>query len=182
MIGFTFCGKHSYRDFGLHVKTRSRSTLASRRKRQVEIPGRDGVYTFDGETYDVKVVELTCSVEASSIADFRAKMRRIAAWLQQSGELSFDDEPGISCRAKVYNSMAPEEYLPGGTVPIVFECHPIASGAQHTIALEITKRGNQITVPYDGTAPAPCLVQIYNAGDTAVNGIRIIMTGGVHDA
>lgn len=178
MIGFTFCGKHSYRDYGLAVKSRSRSMLASRRKRQVEVPGRDGVYTFDGETYDIKICELSCAIEAESIADFRAKTRRLAAWLQKDGELQFDDEPGLSCHAKVYSSIAPEEYLPGGIIPIIFECHPIATGQQHIVPLRVTSTGKQIEIPYAGTAPSPCLIQIFNAGTTTVEDISITMIGG----
>ena len=40
MVGFTFCGRHSFRDFGIYMKSKDRTLLPERRRRQLEIPLR----------------------------------------------------------------------------------------------------------------------------------------------
>lgn len=181
MTGFTFCGKHSYRDFGIVMQSKARRILADRRKRQVEIAGRHGVHTFDGETYDIKLYEINCFVGADSISRFRWKEREIAAWLTQYGELSFDDEPGFRCSAAVYSAIAPEEYIANGIFPIIFECDPIAKGAEHILRTTFTSSGQKWSVPYDGTAPAPCRIILRNTGSEDVSGITITMVGRKKD-
>ena len=177
MIGFTFCGKHSYRDFGIVMKTKNRSMLSDRRRRQEEIAGMHGVHMYEGETYNIKLYELSCFIEASSAEDLRRKERKVAAWLTQTGKLSFDDEPGVSCTAKIYSSIGPEEYLHAGVFPLIFECDPIARGEKHVVRTHFHQSGERLSVPYEGEAPAPCRIILRNAGSVDISGLTITMTG-----
>lgn len=177
MNGFTYRGKHSQRDFGITMRSKARRILADRRRRQVEIAGRHGVYTFEGETYGVKLYELSCFVKEQDLETFRRKERQIAAWLSQPGELSFDDEPDLSCSAQIYSAIAPEEYLYAGEFSLIFECDPIAKGENHVVQTHFHSSGERLSVPYGGTAPAPCRITLRNAGSVDVSNVTITMIG-----
>ena len=87
MVGFTFCGRHSYRDFGIIMHSKERPLLPERRRRELELPQKDGRYMFDGTTYDVRVISVECYVHQADLPKFRAHIRRVAQWLADSGAL-----------------------------------------------------------------------------------------------
>lgn len=178
MIGFTFCGKHSYDDYGLYVRSKSRPVLPSRRKRQLEIPGRSGVYDFSGDDYDQRIVELECFLDANAIPGMRLRVREIAAWLSERGKLTFDDEPTLSYRAALYTAVSLEQVLSTGLFTLVFECAPFAEGRTITTTADITHSGQVVAIPYAGTRRASCRMVLKNTGFFSAYGPQLLVRKG----
>ncbi|MCI8554151.1 MAG: hypothetical protein HFJ80_04310 [Clostridiales bacterium] len=177
MIGFTFRGKHCYNDYGLVMRSKDRTVLPSRRKRQLEIPLRHGMYDFEGSTYNDRVIQVDCFLDGGSGPELRRKIRRIALWLSEPGRLRFDDEPELSYQARIYSAISLEQVLAAGLFSLLFECRPFARGAEMSVSAPITKSGQQVGISYGGTQPAGCRIVIENTGTTTVSGIMLRVNG-----
>lgn len=164
MIGFTFRGKHSYDDFGIVMRSKSRPVLPEKRKRQLDIPGRSGTYDFSGDDYENRVIVLECFIDCNAIPALRQHIRRVAAWLAESGQLAFDDEPNKRYDARVYTAVSLEQAMTAGLFTLVFECQPFAAGDTVSVTAAVTNSGQEISVPYHGTRPAGCRIVIVNKG------------------
>lgn len=177
MIGFTFRGKHCFNDYGIVMRSKDRTVLPSKRKRQTEIPLRHGLYEFEGATYDERVIQVECFLDGGSGPELRRKIRRIALWLSEPGRLSFDDEPELYYQARIYSAIPLEQTLAVGTFTLLFECQPFARGESASTSATITANGQKVGIPYQGTQPAGCRIVLKNTGTAAVGGITLTISG-----
>lgn len=127
MIGFEFNGVHSSMH-GIVIKSINRSILPGMIKKEIQIPGRHGVYDFSDNTYDNRIINVAISYIGSSINDLRLNARNISAWLSQQTycKLIFDDEPDKYYMAKLYSNVGLENFLRYGKSTIQLECQPHA--------------------------------------------------------
>lgn len=129
MDGLKFNNKHSFTDFGLVLKS-YRNIKPSMRKREIEIPGKDGSYTFPSSSYSKRIISCKFSlIDCTTLQELRQKAREISDWLSaENANLEFDDEPGKIYTATVYNSIDPEEIATMQEFTVEFECQPFAFG------------------------------------------------------
>ena len=175
MIGFTFRGKHCYGDHRIVMRSKSRPILPQKRRRQTEIPLRNGRYGFADETYDVRIIELTCFMDTATIPELRKAIRKIAAWLSKKGVLVFDDEPELSYTATVFSAVPLEQIISAGIFTLIFECYPMAQGETITEFHTFTSKAYEMQVSYRGTAPAKCRLILANLGNVPVSDIRLLV-------
>ena len=172
MDGFTFRGVHSS-TFGLGFQSTDRTLLPGVRENTVVIPGRDGVYNLNTSTFDRRLITVDCSFAEELPEDIPARCRKIAQWLSAEGELEFDDEPGIFYTARAVGGISLERIYRTGRFPLVFTCEPLAHSADRQQQGDFTSSGDQMTVPVDGTADAPCRIILRNEGATTLTRITI---------
>ena len=128
MYGFEFDGLNSYVEFQLIFKSIDRPILPTMRKREMVIPGKNGVYDFGDNTYDSRIISVLIQYIGASFNDLRLRARDIASWLSKNSyrELIFDDEPDKYYLAKIYGQVSLENLLALGKATIQFECQPFA--------------------------------------------------------
>ena len=127
MLGFTYNGVHSD-TYNIVAKSVDRSLLPTLTKREIEIPGRHGVYDFSENTYQQRYISVDLSYKASSYENIRTQMRSVSSWLSQSEyqSLFFDDEPTIYYLARVYQSLPLSNDKKLARTNVIFECQPFA--------------------------------------------------------
>lgn len=152
MIGLTFNGKHSS-DFGLIMKS-YRNIKPSMRKREIEIPGKDGGYTFPSYSYNKRIINCKFSViDCATLEELRIRAREISDWLSaENANLEFDDEQGKIYIATVYNAIDAEEIATMQEFTVEFECQPFAFGETITYT-ENVKSYTEFLVTNIGTKP-----------------------------
>src|SRR5690606_24154603 len=125
MNGLKFNNKHSFTDFGLVLKS-YRNIKPSMRKREIEIPGKDGGYTFPSSTYDKRMISCKFSLlGCATLEELRLKAREISDWLSaENANLEFDDEPGKIYTATVFGSIDAEEIATMQEFTVEYECQP----------------------------------------------------------
>ena len=175
MIGFAFRRQHCYTEHGIVMNSKSRPILPSKRRRQVEIPLRNGRYEFEDETYDVRIIEVTCFIDTATIPNLRQKIREIAAWLSKKGTLIFDDEPELSYTASVFSIVPLEQIITAGIFTLIFECYPMAQGRTITEAYTVTQSPQELRTEYRGTAPAKCRLILANTGSSPISNIKLLI-------
>ena len=133
MIGLTFNGKHSFTDLGLVLKS-YRNIKPSMRKREIEIPGKDGGYTFPSSSYSKRIINCKFSLlGCATLEELRIKAREISDWLSaENANLEFDDEVGKIYTATVFGSIDAEEIATMQEFTVEFECQPFAFGEIET--------------------------------------------------
>ena len=133
MNGLKFNSKHSFEDFGLVLKS-YRNIKPSMRKREIEIPGKDGGYTFPSSTYDKRIINCKFSlIDCATLEELRLKAREISNWLSaENANLEFDDEAGKIYTATVFSSIDAEEIATMQEFNVEFECQPFAIGEIET--------------------------------------------------
>lgn len=98
--GFTFKGKHT-KDMGVSVATKSRPILPSIRRLTFEPSSGDGVIDLSSHNelgrplYNERIFSVTMLVIAPNIVSLQNKLASVVSWLAGSGELVFDDIPGV---------------------------------------------------------------------------------------
>lgn len=103
MVGFTFCGRHSVKDFGICMRFRDQPQGAS---------GASG-----GSIHTV-----ACRIAPDRPPVPGRRREDILRWLSQTGTLVFDDEPDRPYTAAVSGIAAPEQGLGDGVFSLVFAC------------------------------------------------------------
>lgn len=131
MIQIIYNSLYSYDNFGIIAKTINRPLLPAKRHTGIKIPGRDGTYNFDDDTYDNIVIPVVIQYVSDDFPDLRIRARSIAVWLSQSSfkPLIFTDEPDKFYSGKVYDAASVEKIVnlaPGESATINFECFPFA--------------------------------------------------------
>lgn len=118
----------SYADFQIIAKSVNRPILPALRKREMVIPGKQGVYDFGLNTFDNRIISVALQYVGATFNDLRLRARDIAAWLSQTSykELIFSDEPDKYYLAKIYNAVDLENFFRLGKATIQFECQPFA--------------------------------------------------------
>ena len=170
--GFTFCGTRSV-DFGLYFVSTDRQLLPVKRKNELMIAGRDGMYDQGGTTYDMRLLTVDCSFAADTIDDIPGRARRISAWLSQRGELEFDDEPGVFYTAEVVDGVSLTRAMRVGRFTLTFRCAPLAHSVERQADGILTANGDEITVAVSGTAETPCRIILTNIGETTIESLRV---------
>ena len=126
--GFSYNGIHSS-VYGAYLKSKDRSLMPSLRKRELTIPGRHGVYSFDDETFAKRMISIEINYLGDDYPDMRYTARDISAWLNGANgyrELIFDDEPDKYYSAKICSAVGLANIHTIGTAQIQFECQPHA--------------------------------------------------------
>lgn len=128
MITFYFDELNSYEKFKIVAKSIDRSLLPSRRKREMTIPGKHGVYDFEGNTYENRPIQVLIQYVGETFNDLRLRARDISTWLSKPGykKLVFSDEPDKYYLAKVYDAVGLESIYELGKATVTFECQPFA--------------------------------------------------------
>ena len=169
--GFTLNGKHSS-EFGLYLKTINRPLLPELRKREIFVPGRNGVYDFKGNTYENRLIEQQCTVIKNTMSDLRQQARLIAGWLKDKGQIRYDDEPDKYYIGRAYSSVPLENIVGLGVFTLIFEVEPFAYS--DTNMIEVTRTNDSpIFVFNSGNVEAPQEITITNLGTNTINGFKI---------
>jgi len=140
MFGFTYNGVHS-NTYGIVAKSIKRPLLPSLVKRELTVPGRDGTYDFEDNTFESSIIEVELKFIGTSIANLRSKAREIAFWLSgRDGRknLIFDDEPTKYYDAKIYSDIGLTNLFALGECSVQFECQPFAyetTSSEYTLSI-----------------------------------------------
>lgn len=123
MYGFTLNNKHSSA-LNLYITTKNLPALAQKRYTEETIPNRNGSFKFE-DGFNDKVIKLECVLIESDFTLKRLKMREVAEWLSQGGELVLDYETDKYYKVKMLNDITPniENSIDGFT--IVFLAYPL---------------------------------------------------------
>ena len=131
MLGFTFGGKDSFRDFGIYVEKRPNIPSPEHRVTYIDVPGMDSRLRRDEGTYG----DITLSVECSLLGDPVSKISAVKGWLLGAGEadLIFSHIPNRKYLAQVVNSIDFEIVLKiTSHFIIVFSCQPFQYATENT--------------------------------------------------
>ena len=166
---FTFKGKTAS-EMGINVLPFSRTLRAEKRLVQTYIQGRDGTYDWSDDSYANGRIEIPCRYFGSTAPQ---DLRTVAAWLNGSGNLSFDDEPDKHYRATMIGAITREQMLYEDSFTLTFSIFPFALGELKTKTQVLAASGDSITVKTSGTAKTPARIIYQNAGNTTVDNITI---------
>ena len=128
MIGFSYNGIHS-RTYDIVAKTINRPLLPLLRRRELTVPGRHGVYDFNDNTFDKRIIEVELRYVGTSFNELRTRARSISSWLNGydgNKNLIFDDETDKYYVAKIYSDIRLTNLFTLGETTIIFECEPFA--------------------------------------------------------
>lgn len=182
MISFTFNGKNS-KDFGVYALALDRTLLPELNNYNITIPGKDGVYEVDTQTYKNRIIPVQLGLLGNfTEEELRIKSREVAYWLSQKGNLIFDDEPDKYYYGRIYNAVnfvqyGSNDYLSDGfnaaTCDINFDLHPMA---QSVPLYKISGTGNRnvyLTVNSSGNKETCGKIVIKNTGSTNITLVNI---------
>ena len=138
------------------MRSKNRQLLPETNDRYIQVPGRQGSIHFPRELADRRI-ELDCAFVGSSLADIRAKVRDIAAWLHTDdrANLNFDDEPGKSYKGKLASAVDLDHTGRLGQFSLTFICEPLAYGTEATTNFA----NDSATVANAGTFPTPAIIE-----------------------
>lgn len=176
--GFTFLGKHSYRDMGLIYAEKDGHVNTPRIEwNTYEIAGMDGDILFPGETRRTMTFEGTLYPvqERASQQEAQTLLRRVSAWLAGGrGRLIFDYETDKYYLAELAaeSKWSLKSWF-GGEISVRFSAQPWAysvqeAGAYGTGSTAVTVRLTCLT-----GAPAPVSFDIENTGTATVTGVSL---------
>ena len=99
MVGITYKNKHSYKDFGLTIKSKDISP-PKKVKNKSTVPYMNGAYDFSGiygeQTYEERTLEYIFNLNCRSKIELNSKKIKVLDWLLNSfkDNLSDDTIPG----------------------------------------------------------------------------------------
>lgn len=137
--GFRYCGKHSYEEYGLIVRTVNRPLLAGQKTVQQDKAFDDGKADYtavnlrDRALFDNKTITVECKFGTpAGFEELQRRTARISAWLSNVrggfSPLIFDDMPMIAWQVKPTNNIPVEfQFAAAGSFQITFECEPFNS-------------------------------------------------------
>lgn len=128
MKGFTYNGKHSYRDFGVLLSEQPKRPIPARVQEVVDIPGRNGAVIIDNGSYE----NATCDYNVVFVCDrseWSEKAHTLASWLFASKEYAVlsDDYDDDCYRMAIASGNATEVeglMMNTGMCTISFNCKP----------------------------------------------------------
>ena len=171
MIGFFYNGIHS-KTFNIIAKTINRPLLPLLRKRELAIPGKHGVYSFENETFGKRMIEVELRYVGTNFDELRTRARSIASWLNGydgNKNLIFDDETDKYYVAKIYSDVGLTNLFKLGETTIIFECEPFAYGTTvRGVTATVTASGSIVTVSSSGTFETPPIITLQNNGLSAI--------------
>lgn len=175
MIGlnsFHFRGESSG-DYDIIVQRVGNVLLPEKRVKSLIIAGRNGTYDQSDGTYGNRQITFDCAIIEHKRDEARERMRRIASWLSEKGELVIDSEPDKHYDAYVSGPIDIESEQSTKSFQIVFTAFPFALSRPRTVEADVTQNEQEIPVCAGGTAKAPCIITIKNVGSAPINDIQI---------
>lgn len=158
--GFSFKGV-SAADVGILVAGRTRVIKPGTRVIDYEVPGKDGVVSYDSGVYNVFELAVPIVFKATETKSVRELARDVGYFLRGSGSLIFDDEPDKEYTATAINEIPVSEILPFGRAEIVFRCQPFAQATSYSQHIDI---GAELpaaeTLEVGGTHNTSCIINI----------------------
>jgi predicted phage tail component-like protein len=158
-----------------------RPVLPPTRDAEIEITGRDGTYDF-GTHFDKLLIEVDCFLQHDPNETQRAKIRRMANWLNpENGErrIIFSDESDKFYLGKISGQIPLEQIVDHGRFTLILKCSKpfafAAAGSEITAQKTQAVHTLEITREIDVTPVAP-VIKIKNVGAAAVSGITITRT------
>jgi predicted phage tail component-like protein len=127
IIDISYKGISGYTTYGVIIKS-VRRLLPAMRKRELVIPGKDGIYDFGENDSENCIVTVEMIIPDISLPNLRLKARQVAAWLRSKTyePLILSDEPDKYYKAKIYNESKLQTLGIIGQASITFECQPMA--------------------------------------------------------
>lgn len=131
MLGISFMGKHSYKDFGVTMAPGKEIGLPSKEKIKVKVPFSNVEYDFSRvygeETYSPRPLSYPFNIAEYSKANMNTKKTAITNWLMNSNgkQKLYDDAfPGYYFLAEVESNPTFEEDNDIGILKVSFEAYP----------------------------------------------------------
>ncbi len=172
--GLKFKEKHSYKDFGLIMKSVDRSLLPAVKRQQIDIPFIDGKIDLQREpVYDNRIITVSFIYHFKDLYDMQAKKRQMAGWLSGSGNLVFDDEPDKFYEAKVFDAIAIEQSLKRMSVQVAFECKPFALRNTQLQVSVITVQDQRVLINIAGNVKTCGTIVLKNIGTTTITRLKL---------
>ena len=160
-------------DYNLIVSSVNRAVLPKKEKRAVKVALRDEPVDFGDNAYSMRSITLRAALCCETLEDKRKALRKIAYWLSEKGQLSFDDEPNLYYVAELFTPLSQEEFAENSEFMLEFECEPFAYGER---VIKSGKLGsgtaNDLKIEYAGTRKTPFILTIINTGDI-ISGLEI---------
>lgn len=162
----------SSKEMGVHVKTH-RNVIAELSESTAIVEGRHGFYDYKNNHYTFRMEQVDFFVTDNGFINFRKKIREVADWLSQDGDIWFSDEPEVVYKGRCYSSPKLEqEGVPVGKFSAVFKCQPFAvSKAKSDEVIDYLPV--KVPISYDGTAPSCCKIIIKNIGNNPISNLTI---------
>ena len=112
----------------LICKSVKRPLLPAVKVRRIQLPNKSGVYDFDDNEYDLRLVTMRIMYIGNSYQELRTRARTIAAWLSVStwSKLVINDEPDKYYLAKITEGVDLTSLWESGTADLTFDCQPFA--------------------------------------------------------
>lgn len=171
MKGFTFNSTHSS-EYNLTLRSVDRTTLPPLRRRELLVPGRHGTYDFGNNKYDNRIIQIECFLKADSLSQLRQRVRSVAGWLKDKGQLMFDDEQDKFYIGRLYNQIPLDQITTNGIIPLAFECEPFAYSNINTT--EVTRTNDDsIFIFNNGSVETPAEYTITNQGGNTISKVRV---------
>lgn len=160
---FTFRGVCMLQAFGIRCIAHD-VLLPPLRPRRVTLPLRSGSYDFGAKYYDDRMLSLDCD---SLCALTRGQLRELSLLLSKKGPICLYGEPDKHYLGRLYDAEALKSLGRAGHVfTLSFACDPFAYGK--TVSGWMPEK-----IGYEGTARTGARVQITNAGDVPLLGLRV---------
>ena len=161
MIGdFSFKGVNAS-DVGILVAGRTRVIKPETRVIDYEVPGKDGLVSYDSGVYNVFELAVPIVFKATEQKSVRELARDVGYFLRGSGSLIFADEPDKEYTATAINEVPVSEIVPFGRAEIVFRCQPFAQATSYDQHIDI---GAELpaaeTLEVGGTHNTSCIINI----------------------
>ncbi len=175
MLGIKFKGKHSFKDFGLSMKSEERTLLPDTKRQEINLPFLNGVIDLQEDPiYENRTMTLHFFKRVNSLEESHVFKRQLATWLTGKGELVFDDEATLTYNAKVVDSI---NYSPKRNfikISVNFECDPFAyEKVRKHITKLIINNNDTIIVDNNGNVSTKPFISLTNVGTTTVNNLDL---------
>lgn len=114
--------------YNLICKSIKRPLLPAVKVRRIQLPNKSGVYDFDDNEYDLRLVTMRIMYIGNSYQELRTRARNIAAWLSVGtwSKLIINDEPDKYYLAKITEAVDLTSLWESGTADLTFDCQPFA--------------------------------------------------------
>lgn len=177
--GFTFKGVHSS-VYGVRETPGNRVLSPQKRRTLITIPGRSDPFIEEDGGYEPREESITCSYTPQRGYSLKEQARRIAAWLDGVGELTFDYDPMVHYRAYL-NSAPPAVFMleQFAQFSLTFTIvHPFAyeTARQQKViagAESATTYSKTVRIDVGGTINTPVRFIIKNLTDKRIKRLKI---------
>ena len=106
--------------------------LPIKRRTTIVIPGRDGVWDYNTNSYEPRIIPVDCYIASATEAALKTSLNSIAIWLSSQGYLIFDHDATKQWNAKLYE-ITDQEFIPMASKFVaLMECYPYAEDVTAT--------------------------------------------------